>query len=213
MSSLAGVFNASSTLFTIDFYKKLHPRATDHQLVWIGRVATTVMVLIGLLWIPVIQGARGLYEYLQGVQAYLAPPIFAVFFLGVFFKRLNGQGCLAALVTGFALGVLRLAVDTPVTLELQGFEQGYTTGSLLWILNNIYFQYYSLFIFAASAVVLVVVSWLTAPPSVERLSGLTYGTITQEQGRQSRHSWGRWDVVSSCVVLLLILAAYLYFNG
>jgi len=213
MSSLAGAFNASSTLFTIDFYKKLHPSATDHQLVWIGRVATTVMVLIGLLWIPVIQGARGLYEYLQGVQAYLAPPIFAVFFFGVFFKRLNGSGSLAALLTGFLLGVLRLAVDTPVTLKMGGFEQGYATGSLLWITNNIYFQYYSLFIFVASSVVLFVVSYLTAPPSLEQLSGLTYATVTEEQSRESRHSWGRMDVVSSCVVVLLILAAYLYFSG
>jgi len=81
MSSLAGVFNASSTLFTMDFYSRLRPKATQHQLVWIGRVATAVMVLIGLLWIPVIQGGRGLYDYLQGVQAYLAPPIFVVFFL------------------------------------------------------------------------------------------------------------------------------------
>ena len=97
MSSLAGVFNASATLFTMDFYSRLHPGASQHQLVWIGRVATTVMVLIGLAWIPVIQGGRGLYDYLQGVQAYLAPPIFVVFFLGVFWKRLNGTGCLAAL--------------------------------------------------------------------------------------------------------------------
>src|SRR6266550_2870446 len=96
MSSLAGAFNASATLFTIDFYRPLHPGASQAQLVWIGRVATTVMVLIGLLWIPVIQGARGLYEYLQGMQAYLAPPIFAVFFFGVTMKRLNAAGCLTA---------------------------------------------------------------------------------------------------------------------
>ena len=96
MSSLAGVFNACSTLFTIDFYQKLRPGASQAQLVWVGRVATAVMVLIALLWIPVIQGARGLYEYLQGVQGYLAPPIAAVFFLGVFNKRLNAAGCLAA---------------------------------------------------------------------------------------------------------------------
>src|SRR5690606_876731 len=82
MSSLAGVFNASSTLFTMDFYRKLHPTATEWQLVWVGRMATVVLVIIGLLWIPVIQGARGLYDYLQGVQSYLAPPIFTVFFLG-----------------------------------------------------------------------------------------------------------------------------------
>ena len=144
MSSLAGVFNACSTLFTIDFYQKLHPKASEAHLVWVGRMATTVMVLIGLLWIPVIQGARGLYEYLQGVQGYLAPPIAAVFFLGVFNKRLNAQGCLAALLVGFSLGVFRLAVDTPVTLGLAGFEQGYPSGSFLWVINNIYFQYLQL---------------------------------------------------------------------
>ena len=92
MSSLAGAFNASSTLFTMDFYRKFKPQASQAELVWMGRIATTVMVLIGLLWIPVIQGARGLYDYLQGVQGYLAPPIFVVFFFGVFNKRLNAQG-------------------------------------------------------------------------------------------------------------------------
>ena len=92
-----------------------------HRLVWIGRVATGVMVLIGLAWIPVIQGGKGLYDYLQGVQAYLAPPIFVVFFLGVFWKRLNGAGCLAALIVGFLLGLFRLAVDTPVKL-IDGFQ-------------------------------------------------------------------------------------------
>jgi len=213
MSSLAGVFNACSTLFTIDFYGKLHPRATDQQLVWIGRVATTVMVLIGLAWIPVIQGARGLYDYLQGVQSYLAPPIFAVFFLGVFMKRLNGAGCLAALVTGFLMGAFRLAVDTPVTLKMAGFEGGYEAGSLLWIVNNIYFQYYSLLIFVVSSLVLIGVSYATEVPSERQLHGLTYATVTDAQREHSRSSWNRWDVVSSGVVLTLILIAYLYFNG
>ena len=213
MSSLAGVFNASSTLFTMDFYQKIRPGASQHQLVWIGRVATTVMVLVGLFWIPVIQGARGLYEYLQGVQSYLAPPIFTVFFLGVFMKRLNAKGCLAALVVGFALGVFRLAVDTPVSLQLAGFEQGYTPGSFLWIVNNIYFQYYSLFIFLVSVAVMVGVSYLTAAPAYERIEGLTYGTVTEQHRRDSRGSWNRWDVINSVGVLLLILVAYLSFRG
>jgi solute:Na+ symporter, SSS family len=116
MSSLAGVFVASSALFTMDFYSRLRPNVTQRHLVWIGRVATTVMVIIGLLWIPVIQGGRGLYDYLQGVQAYLAPPIAVVFFLGVFWKRLNARGCMAALIVGFSLGIFRLAIDTPVQL-------------------------------------------------------------------------------------------------
>ena len=116
------------------------------------------MVLIALLWIPVIQGARGLYEYLQGIQAYLAPPIAAVFFLGVFIKRLNAAGCLAALVAGFALGLFRLAVDTPVTLGVAGYERAIRRGSLLWIVNNIYFQYYSLLIFLVSVAAMIGVS-------------------------------------------------------
>ena len=213
MSSLAGAFNACSTLFTMDLYQKFRPGVSQHQLVWTGRVATAVMVLIGLLWIPVIQGGRGLYDYLQGVQGYLAPPIFTVFFFGVFNKRLNAKGALAALVTGFLLGAFRLAVDTPVSLGLGRLSQGYTPGSFLWIVNNIYFQYYSLFIFVVSAVTMVVVSYLTPAPDAERLVGLTYATVTPEQRRESRASWNRGDVIASAVVLLLIFAAYLYFRG
>jgi SSS family solute:Na+ symporter len=213
MSSLAGVFNASSTLFTIDFYQRFRPGSSQHHLVWVGRVATAAMVLLSLLWIPVIQGSRGLYYYLQGVQGYLAPPIFAVFFLGVFMKRLNARGCLAALIVGFLLGAFRLAVDTPVALGMAGFSEGYAPGSFLWIVNNVYFQYYSLFIFVVSVVVMIGVSYLTAPPAESQLTGLTYATVTAEHRRESRASWTRWDVISSGIVLFLILLAYLYFRG
>src|SRR6185369_17831719 len=132
MSALAGVFNASSSLFTMDFYSRFKPNASQEKLVRVGRIATVVMVIIGLLWIPVIQGARGLYDYLQGVQGYLAPPIFTVFVFGIFNKRLNSKGCLAALLVGFALGVFRLLVDTPVSLHLGGRASVYTQGSFLW---------------------------------------------------------------------------------
>ncbi len=213
MSSLAGVFNASSTLFTMDLYQKFRPKATQHQLVWTGRAATTAMVLIGLAWIPVIQGGKGLYDYLQTVQGYLAPPIFVVFFFGVFIKRLNAKGCLAALVVGFILGVVRLAVDTPVALKLEGFENGYAEGSFLWIVNNIYFQYYSLFVFVVSVIVMIVVSYMTEAPSPEKIKGLTYATVTEEHRLQSRGSWNWRDVTATAVVLLAILAAYLYFTG
>jgi SSS family solute:Na+ symporter len=144
------------------------------------------------------------------VQGYLAPPIFVVFFLGIFSKRLNDKGCLAALVIGFLLGVFRLAVDTPVKL-IEGFQ--YKQGSFLWIVNNIYFQYYSLFIFIVCVVVMVAVSYWTSAPSYERISGLTYGTLNEEHRRQSRGSWDLRDVAASVIVLAVILAAYLYFNG
>jgi SSS family solute:Na+ symporter len=213
MSSLAGVFNASSTLFTMDLYQRFRPASSQHQLVWIGRVATTIMVLIGLAWIPVIQGARGLYEYLQGVQGYLAPPIFTVFFLGVFNKRLNAKGCLWALIVGFVLGAFRLAVDTPVSLHMAGFESGYAQGSFLWIVNNIYFQYYSLFIFLVSVATMLVVSYATAEPSYERISGLTYATVTDEHRMATRSSWDWRDIAGSAFVLIAISLAYLYFRG
>jgi len=210
MSSLAGVFNASSTLFTMDFYSRLKPGSSQHELVWTGRLATGAMVVIGLAWIPVIQGAHGLYDYLQSVQGYLAPPIFVVFFLGVFMKRMNAKGCLATLIVGFALGVFRLAVDTPVAL-MQDFS--YSEGSLLWIVNKIYFQYYSLMIFIVCVITMIAVSYATEAPSLERLNGLTYGTISEEDREKSRKSWGWPDVAASLAVLVAILAAYLYFRG
>jgi SSS family solute:Na+ symporter len=213
MSSLAGAFNASSTLFTMDLYQKFRPRASQHQLVWIGRVATSIMVLIGIAWIPVIKGAQGLYHYLQAVQGYLAPPIFVVFFLGIFWKRATAKGCLAALLVGFALGVFRLAVDTPVTLGLAGFEKGYDVGSFFWIVNNMYFQYFSLLIFVICVGVMFIVSRMDAPPSETQINGLTFATTSPADRAKSRASWNRWDVFASCGVLALILAAYLYFRG
>jgi len=210
MSSLAGVFNASSTLFTMDFYSKFKPKATQQQLVWVGRWATTIMVIIGLLWVPVIQGGKGLYDYLQGVQSYLAPPIFVVFFFGVFMKRLNAKGCLAALLTGFGMGLFRLAVDTPVKL-IKGFS--YDPGSFFWVVNNIFFQYYSLLIFIVCIIIMIAVSYSTEKPDYERISGLTFSTLTQNDRDETRASWDWKDVVGSAVVLILIVAAYLYFTG
>jgi len=209
MSSLAGAFNACATLFTIDFYGRLHRGVSQEKLVWVGRVATAVMVLIGICWIPVIRGGRGLYDYLQSMQGYLAPPIFVVFFLGVFYKRLNAKGCLWALISGFALGIFRLAVDTPV--KLVGIQ--YPEGSFLWILNHIFFQYFAIIILVVSAAVMVIVSHITAAPDYAKISGLTYATRTEEDKRVTRASWSAVDVICSVLVIGLILAAYLYFVG
>ena len=210
MSSLAGVFNASATLFTMDFYQKIKPDVTQEKLVWIGRIATVVMVIIGLVWIPVIQGGRGLYDYLQGVQSYLAPPIFVVFFFGVFFKRLNAKGSLYAMLTGFAMGIIRLAIDTPVKM-IEGFA--YEQGSLLWIINNIFFQYYGLIIFAVSTAVMFIVSYMTEEPDYKKIDGLAFGLVSEKDKQETRDSWNATDVITSSVVIVLILAAYLYFTG
>jgi SSS family solute:Na+ symporter len=167
-------------------------------------------VVIGLLWIPVIQGSKGLYDYLQSVQGYLAPPIFVVFFLGIFWKRLNAAGCLAALIVGFGLGLFRLAVDTPTKIWGPDY---YAEGSFLWIVNKIYFQYFSLLIFLVSVAVMVVVSYVTRAPDYQRISGLTFGTLTPEHREASRRSWGAIDIVASVALMAAIIAAYSYFRG
>ena len=213
MGSLAGVFNACSTLFTVDLYGKWKPKATQHELVRTGRIATAVMVIIAMLWIPVVQGANSLYDYLQSVQGYLAPPIFVVFFFGVFWKRLNAKGCLYALVAGFLLGLFRMLVDTPVTMKLKGFEHGYTQGSFLWIVNNINFQYFSIIITLFSALVMVGVSYATSAPQYERIKSLTFGTTTDEDRTKTSASWGWQEVLASAFILLCILGAYIYFRG
>jgi len=211
MGSLAGVFNACSTLFTVDIYQKLRPKASQHEIVRMGRIATTVMVLIAMAWIPVVKGATGLYNYLQSVQGYLAPPIFVVFFFGVFWKRLNAQGCLWAMIVGFVLGVFRMLVDTPVTIGKGSFS--YTEGSLLWIINNINFQYFSVLITIVSAVVMVVVSYMTAEPEYTRIKSLTFGTATAEDRAKTYASWDWHEVAASVLIVACILGAYLYFRG
>ncbi len=213
MGSLAGVFNACSTLFTVDLYEKWKPGASQHQLVRTGRLATAAMVLIALAWIPVIKNAHGLYDYLQAVQGYLAPPIFVVFFLGVFFKRMNAAGALWALIVGFTMGIFRMLVDTPVTLGLSGFQGGYPVGSFLWVINNIYFQYFSVLITIVSAIVMVVVSHATAEPDYGRIQNLTFETTTTADAAATRASWSWREVAASALVLVCILGAYLYFRG
>ena len=209
MGSLAGVFNACSTLFTVDLYQKWRPKASQHELVRMGRIATVTMVLIALAWIPVIKGATGLYNYLQSVQGYLAPPIFVVFFLGVFFIRMNAKGAFWAMVIGFALGVFRMCVDTPVTLG----AGEYAKGSFLWIINNVYFQYWSVLITIVSIVVMVVVSHMTEAPDYAKIQSLTFGTVTDADRRKTREGWGSKEVIASVVVIICILGAYLYFRG
>jgi SSS family solute:Na+ symporter len=211
MGSLAGVFNACSTLFTVDVYQKRHPNATQEKLVRVGRTATIVMVVIALAWIPVVKGAHGLYNYLQSVQGYLAPPVFVVFFFGVFWKRLNAQGCFWAMMVGFVVGLFRMFVDTPVTLT--GGTFAYPEGSFLWIVNNINFQYFSILITLISAAVIVLVSYATAAPSYEHIKGLTFATASADDKARTRASWNWMDVASSAFVMVAIIGAYLYFTG
>jgi SSS family solute:Na+ symporter len=210
MSSLSSVFNSCSTLFTVDIYGKLRPRASQRQLVRVGRIATAVVVVLGIAWIPMMRYvSRGLYLYLQSVQAYLGPPITAVFFLGVFSKRINGKGALAGMIVGFILGMAKLAAQTVSGMESVSAH----LPEFVLAFGRFNFLYFCLILFAVSVAVVVVVSLLTARPPAEKIEGLTYATTAGPVRAEIRKSWSAWDVVHTVIILGIIAAVYLYFTG
>ncbi|HUR65419.1 MAG TPA: sodium:solute symporter [Chitinophagaceae bacterium] len=206
MSSLASVYNACSTLYTIDIYKKQHPEASEKKLVRVGRIATAVIVLLGMAWIPLMEklSKSSLYDYLQSVQSYLAPPIAAVFLFGVFFKRLNAKGAYSAMVAGFIVGLLKLT--------FQIFEEDLPVGSIFHQFATINFLYFCIYLFVFSIVIMVTVSMLTPKPSEEQIRGLTFATTVAEDKATSRASWNAWDVVLSLIVLVIIISIFIYFS-
>lgn len=210
MSSLASLFNSCATLFTVDIYEKLRPGRSERHLVRVGRIATGVVVGFGLLWIPIMkvisEGNSGLYDYLQNVQGFLAPPITAVFLLGLFSRRITSQGALYGLVVGFVLGMVKLTLQTLVQSGTMA-----PTG-VLGALGAFNGYYFSGVLFLFSVVFVIVVSQLTRGESAEKLSGLTYRSQTAEQRAENRASWDWRDVVGTGVVLAMVLGVYLYFS-
>jgi SSS family solute:Na+ symporter len=205
MSSLASLFNSSATLFTVDFYKKYRPAASEKHLVYVGRVATAVVVVLGVLWIPVMRDmGQVLYTYLQDVQSLLAPGIAAVFVMGVFWKGATAAGGLAGLVVGFTLGMLRLALRVfQSSLDPAGFVYQ-TLVAPNWL-------HYCIFLFVLSMTVIWLVSLFTPDPTRKMIEGLTYGSATPQQIAETRASWNQWDVVHSVIVIAVIAAFYAYF--
>lgn len=210
MSSLSSLFNSCASLFTVDIYEKINPRASELHLVTVGRIATLVVVVTGIIWIPVMQRVSqgGLYKYLQDTQSYLAPPITAVFLLGLFFKRINGKGAVAGLAIGFVAGMTKLILQA-----LTGGNDPYIS-SPEWLVNvgQYNFLFASGWLLLISIVSIVGVSLLTAPPKYEQIVDLTYATATAEQKKESRESWGVVEVLMTVVVLGLVLGLYLYFS-
>ena len=203
MSSLSSVFNSCSTLFTMDIYKKLYPETDEKKLVFVGRIATGIVVLSGILWIPfikVVSGA-GLYTYLQSVQAYIAPPIASVFLLGLFWSRINASGALAALVGGFIAGMIRLG------LEIK--KSTLTVDGIWYQIADLNFLYFAIFSFLTCVVVLVAVSMLTPPPNLEKINGLTYDT-SKKNIAETDHP--KSDKINSYIILAILALILIYFS-
>ena len=206
MSSLASVFNSCSTLFTVDIYKKLRPNTPEKKLVRTGQIATVIVVIIGIIWIPIMANISGvLYEYLQSVQSYIAPPITAVFLLGIFHKRINAQGAFVTMVVGFIVGALR------IILEL--VKDSLDPGSFWYLLGDMNFLSFAAWFFLFCIILILVVSYATAPPSDEKLKNLTYATISEEERKENKSSYNWKDIVISLVIIAIVVYVMIGFNG
>ena len=199
MSSLASLFNSVSTLFTVDVYQKLRPETTQRRLVQIGRVTTVSMTVLGLLWLPIMKSIAGggLYKYIQAVQSFLAPPIVAVFVLGLFWKRMNLKGAVWGLSVGFILGMAKLAANA-----IWGGDEGCA------FIPDFYF---SGILLALSIGIVVVASLMAPAPDAAHLDGLNFSCLSPEYRKTNRESWTWVDVVASLVVVGCVVAAYAYF--
>lgn len=204
MSSLSSVFNSTSTLITWDVYKKLRPGASERQLVLVGRLSTGVLVVLGLAWIPLMKLISGqLYQYIQSVQAYIAPPIAAVFLLGLFWSRLNARGAMASLLAGFVLGMGRLVAELNKA-SLDGWLRAYA---------EINFLHFAALLFVVCAAVLVAASFTAPAPSREQLEGLTFQTTSRAAQAEEEDAGGRTEgIVLSALLTLVVFAIWWYFS-
>jgi len=217
MGAMSSVFNSASTLVTLDFYKKIRPEASENQLVNFGRVATGAMVLLGLLWVPFIHLISSqLYIYLQSVQAYISPPISACFVLGILWPRLNGQGAITSLLTGFLLGTVRFIA------ELMAAQGTQFSGLMEWLVK-MNFLHYAIFMFIVCSAVLVGVSLMTPAPDRRRLAGLTFATVGEKMDvvnvgmpvrkpAQETPLEHRLNVFFSLVLLATVVGLWIYFR-
>lgn len=205
MSSLASVFNSCSTIFTIDIYKKLKPQTEEKKLLTIGKVATSIVVVLGIIWIPIMEkiGGGTLYQYLQSVQSYIAPPITAVFLLGVLWKRTNSKAAIVTLFSGLMVAALRIMAE---------IYQSSLSGAMLEF-ATINFAHMAIFMFLLSIVICIGVSLATDPPNYTAISGLSFGTLTEDDKQINKESISTIDIVLSILLIGIVIAILSYFVG
>lgn len=205
MSSLASLFNSSSMLFTVDFYKKIKPQATEKHYVMVGRMATVVIVVLGILWIPVMKNiGKVLYEYLQDVQSLLAPGIAAVFLLGVISKKTTPSAGFIGLVVGFTLGMLRLGLNIY-------YGDTVVDGLIYRTIIAPNWLHYEIVLFMIVIATMIIVSFFTKAADPSKIQGLYFGSASAEQRAITRASWNKWDLINSSIIIAFIIAFYIYF--
>ncbi|XP_006193167.1 sodium/myo-inositol cotransporter 2 [Camelus ferus] len=173
MSSLTSIFNSASTIFTMDLWNHLRPRASEKELMIVGRVFVLLLVLVSILWIPVVQASQGgqLFIYIQAISSYLQPPVAVIFIMGCFWKRTNEKGAFSGLILGLLLGLVRLVLD--FIYEQPRCDQPDNRPA---VVKNVHYLYFSMILSGVTLITVSTVSWFTQPPSQEMVSRLTWFT-------------------------------------
>jgi SSS family solute:Na+ symporter len=233
MASLGSKFNASATLFTMDFYREWYPNASGKTEVIVGRLATGAIVFLGICWVLVIKSLHtNLYLYLQNVQGYLSPAIAVLFGLGVFWKRATAPAALWSFVAGMLGGFGRLAADLVMrndseavtklkedlyhgTITLAQYHQGIAPiraahNGLMFDFWNIHWLYYCEGLFVFTAALMVIISLLTEAPDPKTVKYTWYGATPAEKAA-TKASWNAMDVVLSLIVVACVVLFYIKF--
>ncbi len=212
MSSLASVFNSCSTIFTIDIYKKLKPNESEKKLLNIGKLATTVIVILGIIWIPIMEKIGGgvMYQYLQNVQSYIAPPVAAVFILGILWKRVNSKAAITTLMAGLILLIMRLSSEIYFQPEI---SSDIIVDSYMFVFATINFSHMAILMFIFSILLCVSVTLTTTEPEYSKIVGLSFGTLTKEQKLENKNSYEKIDLILSVVLVIIVVVILNYFTG
>ncbi|XP_047246820.1 sodium/glucose cotransporter 2 isoform X2 [Girardinichthys multiradiatus] len=181
MSSLASIFNSSSTLFTMDIWTRIRPLANERELIVVGRVWVLCIVVISICWIPVVQAAQSgqLFDYIQSVSSYLSPPIASVFLLAVFVKRVNEMGAFWGLIGGLAMGLCRMLL-----------EFWFGTGSCIFpsqcpfLICGIHYLHFAIILFSCTSVLVLLVSFCTEPIEDKHLYRLVFSLRHSKEERK-----------------------------
>ena len=211
MSSLASVFNSCSTIFTIDIYKKLKPKESEANLLRVGKLATTIIVILGILWIPIMQKIGGgvMYQYLQNVQSYIAPPVAAVFLLGIIWKRVNSKAAISTLIVGLFLLFLRLGSEIYFQTEINSNK---VINNWLFVFATVNFSHMAILMFIFSLILCSVISLLSEVPDYNKIIGLTFGTLTEKQKSGRTKTYGNIDIILSAILIVVVIIIFIKFN-
>uniref|UniRef100_A0A3B3SVA0 Sodium/mannose cotransporter SLC5A10 n=1 Tax=Paramormyrops kingsleyae TaxID=1676925 RepID=A0A3B3SVA0_9TELE len=211
MSSLTSIFNSSSTLFTIDIWRKYRRRASEKELLLVGRIVTVILVIISVVWIPILQSANSgqLYVYIQSVTSYLAPPVTSIFVLAVFWRRTNEMGAFWGLMVGLVVGLTRMIIEFAYPPPRCGVYDPRPS-----VLRNVHYLHFAIILCLLTGVVVVVISLLTDPPTEEQVSTFCHAVIytnTGGDGFTPTPFWSRFCCANAILLMCVNIFLYAYF--